>query len=300
MEKEILKPILESLIFASESALTLNNIVSILDGAEKGDVRAALNELIEEYKARAGGIFIEEVAGGYQLRTNPGNAPWIKRLFKTTGKRMSRASMETLSIIAYRQPVTRGELEAIRGVDSGGVLSTLLERRLIKITGRKETPGRPVVYGTTKTFLETFDLRDLSCLPTLKEIQALEEEDGTQEAPEDTPAEGGEGAGFERIEGATGDPGPEEAEEIQEGLDEEPDRPDRIEEAPESEEEPDEAPGPKEFAESPFSGEEHRAGEAPEGDSRGRDNIEAQGRRDDSRGACEGEPQGGLGDGGEG
>ena len=299
MEKENLRPILESLIFASESALTLNNIVSILDGAEKSDVRAALNELIEEYKARSGGIFIEEVAGGYQLRTNPENAPWIKRLFKTSPKRMSRASMETLSIIAYRQPVTRGELEAIRGVDSGGVLSTLLERRLIKITGRKETPGRPVVYGTTKTFLETFDLRDLSCLPTLKEIQALEAEDDTQEAPEDTLAEGGERPGLEGIEGATGPPGPEEAEEIQEGLDEEPDRP---EEAPESEE-VDEAPGPKEFADhpgDPLSPEGHRSGEAPEGDSRGRDNIEAQGRRDDSRGACEGEPQGGLGDGGEG
>jgi segregation and condensation protein B len=298
MEKESLKPILESLIFASESALTLNNIVSILDGAERSDVRAALNELMEEYKARSGGIFIEEVAGGYRLRTNPENAPWIKRLFKTGPKRMSRASMETLSIIAYRQPVTRGELEAIRGVDSGGVLSTLLERRLIKITGRKETPGRPVVYGTTKTFLETFDLRDLSCLPTLKEIQALEAEDDTQEASEDTLAEGGERAGLEEsIEGAPESVEAIETEEIQEGLDEEPDRPEEAPESEEADETPGEAQGPKEYTRSPG---DPLSGEAPEGDSRGRDNIEAQGRRDDSRGACEGEPQGGLGDGGEG
>ncbi len=188
MEKESLKPILESLIFASESALTLANMVSILDGADRGTIRLALDELIEEYRIRAGGVSIEEVAGGYQFRTSPENASWVRRLFKTTGKRMSRASMETLSIIAYKQPVTRGELEAVRGVDSAGVLSTLLEKRLIKITGRKETPGRPVVYGTTKEFLEAFDLKDLSCLPTLKEIQALEEEeDGAQEEPEDTP-----------------------------------------------------------------------------------------------------------------
>ncbi len=286
MEKEHLRPILESLIFASESALTLNNMVSILDGAERADVRGALNELIEEYKARGGGIFIEEVAGGYQLRTAPENAPWIKRLFKTSGKRMSRASMETLSIVAYRQPVTRGELEAIRGVDSGGVLSTLLERRLIKILGRKETPGRPVVYGTTKTFLETFDLKDLSCLPTLKEIQALEEEDDAQEASEDTFAKGNGGAGGEEPTEAAE---PIEAEGIEETLDEEPDMPDM-----------DEKPGPKEFASHPLSPEDPLSNEAPEGDSRGGGDISAQGRRVDSRGTCDGEPQGGLGDGGQG
>jgi segregation and condensation protein B len=280
MEKESLRPILESLIFASESALTINNMVSVLDGVEKAEVRTALKELVEEYKARSGGIFIEEVAGGYQLRTAPENAPWIKRLFKTSGKRMSRAAMETLSIVAYRQPVTRGELEAIRGVDSGGVLSTLLERRLIKILGRKETPGRPVVYGTTKTFLETFDLKDLSCLPTLKEIQALEAEDDAQETPEDTFAEDGGGAGGE---------GPPEAEGGEETLDKEPDMPDM-----------DEKPEPKEFASPPISPEDPLSNEAPEGDSRGGGDLSAQGRRDDSRGAGYGEPQGGLGDGGEG
>lgn len=283
MEKESLKPILESLIFASESALTLGNMVSILEGVERGTIRLALDELIEEYRGRAGGVSIEEVAGGYQFRTNPENAPWVRRLFKTTGKRMSRASMETLSIIAYKQPVTRGELEAVRGVDSGGVLSTLLEKRLIKITGRKETPGRPVVYGTTKGFLEAFDLKDLACLPTLKEIQALEEEDdGPQEEPEDTPEDKIEEHGTAssedgRVEDVrpTGPCGPEEG----------------AEEGPEA----------VEAAEDPGEGRsEDCSGEAPEGDSPGRDNIETQGRRDDPRGQGEGEPEGGLDHGGEG
>ncbi len=308
MEKEDLKPILESLIFASESALTFSAITSIIDGAEKSEIRSALKELIEEYKTRAGGIFIEEVAGGYQLRTNPENAPWIKRLFKTTAKRMSRASMETMSIIAYKQPVTRGELEAIRGVDSGGVLSTLLERRLIKITGRKETPGRPVVYGTTKTFLETFDLKDLSCLPTLKEIQALEVEDDAQEEPENTLEEGSERPGIEeggaKIEGADGIEGPDG---VEEGLDEGPGEPEELDLDPETldpetnetdeTDETDTAEGPKEYADGIG---DLICNETSEGDSRGRGDISAKGRGDDSRGACDGKPEDGLDDGGQG
>lgn len=189
MEKESLKHVCESLIFASDSAITLTSLCSILEGFERREISEAINELIEEYKERSGGIFIEEVAGGYQYRTNPEFSAWIKRLFKVGTQRISRAAMESLSIIAYKQPVTRGELEAIRGVDSGGVLSTLMDKRLIKITGRIDAPGRPVVYGTTKEFLEAFDLKDLSCLPALKDIQTLEDEDAAQEEPEDTGAE---------------------------------------------------------------------------------------------------------------
>ncbi len=297
MEKESLKPILESLIFASENALTLGHMVSILEGAERGTIRLALDELIEEYRVRAGGVSIEEVAGGYQFRTNPENAPWVRRLFKTTGKRMSRASMETLSIIAYKQPVTRGELEAVRGVDSGGVLSTLLEKRLIKITGRKETPGRPVVYGTTKGFLEAFDLKDLACLPTLKEIQALEEEDAPQEEPADTPEDKIEEHGTASLEdGRIEDVEPPGSYGPEEGAEEGPEAPEGAETS--------ETPESTEATEAPEAAGEARSedcsGEAPEGDSPGRDNIETQGRRDDPRGQGDGEPEGGLDHGGQG
>ncbi len=178
---ENLKSVVEALIFASESAITLQSICNILEGVERKEVREAIEALRSEYSERGGGIFLEEVAGGYCFRTSSEYAAWIKRLFKIGPPRISRAAMESLSIIAYRQPITRGELEAIRGVDAGGVLAKLLDKRLIKITGRKETPGRPVVYGTTKEFLETFDLKDLSCLPSLKEMKSLEEEYDTEE-----------------------------------------------------------------------------------------------------------------------
>ncbi|HEY4708233.1 MAG TPA: SMC-Scp complex subunit ScpB [Thermodesulfobacteriota bacterium] len=176
LDKESLKPIIESLIFAAESAISFERIFGALEGEEKAAVKAALSELIEDYRARAGGFYIEEVASGYQFRTNPEFAPWLRRFFKIGMQKISKAAMETLAVIAYKQPVTRGEIEGIRGVDSGGVLATLMEKRFIRIVGRKELPGRPVVYGTTKEFLETFELRDLSCLPSLKDLKKMEEE----------------------------------------------------------------------------------------------------------------------------
>jgi len=176
LDKDSLKPVLESLIFAADSAISLEKLSGILEGEEKTIIKEALNELIEDYRARAGGFLIEEVGGGFQFRTNPEFAPWLRKFFKIGLQKISKAAMESLAVIAYKQPVTRGEIEAVRGVDSGGVLATLMEKRFIKIVGRKEVPGRPVVYGTTKEFLETFDLKDLSCLPTLKDIQKMEEE----------------------------------------------------------------------------------------------------------------------------
>ena len=181
MDRENLKSVIEALIFASESAITINSICSILEGVERKEIREAIETLCAEYAERGGGFFIEEVAGGYRFRTQSEHSAWLKRLFKIGPPRISKAAMESLSIIAYRQPVTRPELEAIRGVDAGGVLAKLLDKRLIKITGRQETPGRPVVYGTTKEFLETFDLKSLSCLPSLKDFKSLEEEYDTEE-----------------------------------------------------------------------------------------------------------------------
>lgn len=180
MDKDNLKPLIESLIFASEGVLTINGICALMPDEDKAAVKAALTELIEDYRNRAGGLLIEEVAGGYQFRTNPEFSAWVRRLFKSGAQKLSRPAMETLAIVAYKQPVMRAELEAVRGVDSGGVLATLMDKRLIKIVGKKEVPGRPVVYGTTKEFLETFDLKDLGCLPSLKDIQALEEENAGQ------------------------------------------------------------------------------------------------------------------------
>src|SRR3990170_4968633 len=176
LDKESLKPIIESIFFGGGSAISFEKIFGVLEGEEKEAVKAALGELIEDYRNKAGGFYIEEVASGYQFRTNPEFAPWLRRFFKIGMQKISKAAMETLAVTAYKQPVTRGEIEGIRGVDSGGVLATLMEKRFIKIVGRKEVPGRPVVYGTTKEFLETFELRDLSCLPSLKDLKKMEEE----------------------------------------------------------------------------------------------------------------------------
>ncbi len=178
-----IKPIIEALIFASNSSITLDRIATILEGEDRKVIKEALDELIKEYETSERGFTIVRVAGGYQLRTRPEYSPWIRRLLKTT-TRISRASMECLAIIAYRQPITKGEVEDIRGVDSTGILRSLLEKRLIRIVGRKDAPGRPVLYGTTREFLETFDLKDLSHLPTLKDIQMMEEGDACGETPE--------------------------------------------------------------------------------------------------------------------
>lgn len=176
MDRNALKPVIEAVIFSADSPMSFERIAGVMESEDRDEVRAALKELIEDYQDSHRGIYIEEVAGGYQIRTRPEHAPWIRRLFKIGVQRVSRAALESLSIVAYRQPLTRAELEEIRGVDSAGVLRTLLEKRLVKIVGRQDAPGRPVVYGTTKEFLETFSLKDLSSLPTLKEIDALEEE----------------------------------------------------------------------------------------------------------------------------
>ncbi len=176
MEKSELKSVIEAVIFAADHAITFEKLMGVFEGQEREDVRVALKELIADYIERSGGIVIEEVAGGFQLRTRPEHAPWLKRFFKVGIQRVSKAALETLSIVAYKQPLTRAGLEEIRGVDSAGVLKTLLERRLVRIVGRQDAPGRPVVYGTTKEFLETFSLSDLASLPTLKEIETLEQE----------------------------------------------------------------------------------------------------------------------------
>jgi len=167
---EDLKNIIESFLFVAETPLTVERIKQIISGETK-DIRNALEALKDEYEARKGGFILREVAGGYQVRTRPEYTEWIKRLLQPTPPRFSKAAMETLAIIAYKQPVIRSEIEHIRGVDCGGILRVLLERKLVRILGRKEIPGRPLIYATTKQFLEMFDLKGLKDLPTPKEIE---------------------------------------------------------------------------------------------------------------------------------
>jgi segregation and condensation protein B len=170
---ENLKGILESLLFISEGPLTLDRLKNILAPVSAADIRSSLIELIEEYDARRGGFVLKEVAGGYQFRTRPEHTEWITKLIQPRPPRLSKAALETLAIIAYKQPLIRSDIEHIRGVDCGGVIRSLLERHLIRVLGRKEIPGRPLIYATTKRFLEVFDLKDLKDLPTPKEIDEM-------------------------------------------------------------------------------------------------------------------------------
>lgn len=166
-----LKSILESILFVADQPISLSKLAEAAEASER-DVKAALDELSDEYCARGSGILLRKVAGGYRLFTNPDNARYVERLFKVSEvRRLSQAAMEVLSIIAYKQPVTRLEINAVRGVNSDGALSTLLARDLVRAVGRQNAPGNPILYGTTKQFLEAFGLRSLSDLPPLHEFE---------------------------------------------------------------------------------------------------------------------------------
>ena len=184
MSAKSLKTIVESLIFVHDHPLSLDRLATILEEHERADIRSALEELVEEYAASGRGIVLVQVAGGYQLRSRPEHADYIRRLTKTKGVKFSQSALETLAIIAYRQPVTRAEVEYLRGVDSGGVLKTLLEKKLLRILGKKDVPGKPLIYGTSRDFLELFGLKDLASLPTLKEIQELVPPDPFADQPQ--------------------------------------------------------------------------------------------------------------------
>jgi segregation and condensation protein B len=165
-----LKAILEALIFASPDPLTPKAIYKLLETEPKEDIQAALAELKQDYD-RPGGLQLVEVAGGYQIVTRPDLHEWVRRLFhERSTQKLSVQALETLAVIAYRQPVTAVEITEIRGVNTSGVLNTLLERHLIKIVGRKQVVGRPFMYGTTKEFLIRFGLNDLTDLPKVQDM----------------------------------------------------------------------------------------------------------------------------------
>ena len=163
--------ILESLLLVSEEPLALEKAGQVLGGLSKASVRDAIRILQAKYPPDSSGIQVEEVAKGVQFRTNPANQEYVRRLFDIKPPRFSRAALETLSIVAYKQPVTRLEIEQIRGVDCAGSLKTLMERRLIKVVGKKDVIGRPFLFGTSREFLEVFGLANLSDLPSMRDIE---------------------------------------------------------------------------------------------------------------------------------
>jgi segregation and condensation protein B len=197
---ERLRPVLEAVVFAAADPLPVRRMRDVIEGATAEEIKAVLAALQVEYAQR--GIRLVEVAGGWQLRTAPEHHDVVRKLFKERPFKLSRAAIETLAVVAYRQPVTRAEVESVRGVDASGVLESLVERHLVRIAGRRDVPGRPLVYTTTHEFLETFGLKDLKSLPTLPElgddIRAMAEQSGFNETAEDRdaailPLEAGEG-----------------------------------------------------------------------------------------------------------
>jgi len=208
---EKLKPVLEAVLFAAGDPLPLKRLAELVEGSTRLELMAALKQLQADYETH--GIALVNVAGGWQLRTAPEHQSVIKKLFKERPFRLTRAALETLAIVAYRQPATRAEIEAVRGVDCSGVLESLVERKVIKVAGRRDVPGRPLVYATTQTFLEMFGLRDLKALPSLAELgdefTNLADHTGFSESDErDAPVlpfEGDDGEGQEQTAGAQDD-----------------------------------------------------------------------------------------------
>jgi len=175
MDEGKIKGIVEALLFVSERPLSLDRIRDILEDKEKEGIKEVISKLKSEYEEKDKGIRLVEVAGGYQLVTNPEYSEFLKKFYqKTKAERLTSASLETLAIIAYKQPVTKLDIESIRGVDASGILKNLLEKGLICIAGRKDTLGRPFVYRTTRQFLEHFGLKSLDELPKIEEFGDVE------------------------------------------------------------------------------------------------------------------------------
>jgi segregation and condensation protein B len=168
---EHLVAIVEALVFASPEPITFKALVKLLETEQADEVRAAVAELSRRYEARGGGLQLLEVAGGYQIVTRPELHEWVRRMFhERTTQKLSVQALETLAVIAYKQPVTAAEIADIRGVNTSGVIGTLLERGLVKIAGRKQVVGRPFLYATTRDFLDRFGLRDLNDLPKVEDM----------------------------------------------------------------------------------------------------------------------------------
>ena len=184
LTSEQMKAVLEALVYVSEEPLKEAEILAAFPGEAEAEVRRAMEELVLEYSAVPRGLRIVRVAGGFRMQTRPEHDPWIRGLFRQRNKvRLSRPALETLAIIAYRQPVTGPEIQSIRGSNPIGVLQTLLERRLIKTLGRKKVVGKPILYGTTEEFLVHFGLNSLVELPSLEDFPGLATPETVQPLP---------------------------------------------------------------------------------------------------------------------
>ena len=171
------KNIIEVLLFASSKSLSILQIKDVLDKTDVQIIRQAVIKLQEEYKRNGCNFQIIEVGGGFRITTLPRFSPWLKKLFSSQKKNtISRQALETLAIIAYKQPVTRAEIEAVRGVNADGVTNSLLEKKLIQVIGRKPVPGHPLIYRTTNRFLDSFGLKALADLPEIEELKEVEED----------------------------------------------------------------------------------------------------------------------------
>lgn len=175
MERNDLKLILESLLFASEVPIGLDRFHEIIPDIAKKELRETLSELRDDFDRLDRSFCLREIAHGYQLCTKPRYSEWIAKLRKSRPFRLGPAAMETLAIVAYKQPVTRAEIEELRGVEVGGILRSLLEKRLLRIIGKKDVAGKPLLYGTTAQFLTVFGLKGLNELPSLENIEEYDE-----------------------------------------------------------------------------------------------------------------------------
>ena len=174
MERSEAKSIIEAVIFAADVPVSAAQLARTLEVLDQPVIVQLIGELQQEYDSAGRGFQIIEIANGYQMRTRDKYAPWIKSFYTTEiSSRLSMSALEALAIVAYRQPVTRAEIEQVRGVNSDSVIRTLLERNLIKVEGRKQAPGKPMIYGTTDEFLMHFGLKDLSELPSIDEIERM-------------------------------------------------------------------------------------------------------------------------------
>ena len=180
MKSEEQRRVVEALILASPDPITLARLAQIVPHLKEGKAQDLINELNTVYADQDRAFEIWEVAGGYQIRTRAEFSGYLQQLRKERPLRLTKATLETLSIIAYKQPATRAEVEEVRGVDSGAVIKTLLERRLVRISGHKEVPGRPMLYSTSKRFLEVFGLESIKKLPSLRELEDLAREQGVE------------------------------------------------------------------------------------------------------------------------
>jgi segregation and condensation protein B len=173
VERDQQRRIVEAILIATPEPISPARIAEVLPRCNPSQVRAIVRDLNAEYVERHAAFEIWEVAGGFQIRSLPEFAPYLRQLQGTRPLRLSQAALESLAVIAYRQPVTRAEIEHVRGVDAGAVLRSLLERDLIRVAGHREVPGRPIVYGTSRRFLEVFGLAKLADLPSLREVTEL-------------------------------------------------------------------------------------------------------------------------------